>query len=96
MLAIGNYSWLVILLLALFSIVPVISFFGKIFTRYGRDTFLANPLLFIYFVTFGVYAYFFWTSPILIYDYVGLNGIYQKLLYAALCMVPFFERDIPN
>jgi hypothetical protein len=96
MLAIENYTWLTISILAVFSIVPVVSFAGKILKPEGRATFLNNPLIFIYFIIFFAYAYFFWTSPATMYEYLGINYLYQKMIYGALCLVPFFEKDVSS
>ncbi len=96
MLAIGNYDWLIQIMLMIFSAIPVIFFIGKIFTRHGWETLAANPLMFIYFIIFFAYAYFFWMYPEAILDYLGLGLVSQKLIYGALAIVPFFERDIVN
>lgn len=96
MLAIENYDWLIRIFLILFTIVPVMSIIGKIFTKHGRESIAANPLMFLYFIIYFTFAYFFWFKPQLIVDYIGIAPIYQNLIYGAMSLVPFFERDIVN
>jgi hypothetical protein len=78
------------------SFIPVIFLVGKLFTRAGWDSFGAHPIMILYFIVYFAYAYFFWIRPWLIEEYLGINDIYQKLIYGAMCCVPFFEKDIPN
>jgi hypothetical protein len=96
MLAIGNtYNVAHYALMAL-SILPLISFFGTIFTHDGRAGIRANPFIVFYYIIFFTFAYFFWTSPLTIYQYIGLNYLHQKLIYGALCIVPILEKGLPN
>ena len=96
MLAIGNYEWLIVVILGFATIIPVISVFGKIFTRDGRDSLAAHPIMILYFIIFFTYAYYFWYSPLLIEDYIGIGEIYRKLVYGALCFVPFMEKEVSS
>lgn len=97
MISIGKgYGWVTFYILIALSIIPVISFFGHFFTKDGRELLKINPFMILYYIIFFTYAYFFWMYPGLIYDFLGINGIYQKMIYGSLCVIPMLERGIPN
>ncbi len=96
MLAIGNYGNLMFFVMIGLSILPILSFFGHIFTSNGREAIRANPFLGLYYIIFFVFAYFFWIEPILIYEYLGIKYTYQMLIYGSLAIVPILEKGLPN
>lgn len=96
MLATGNVYNITHYCLMALSILPLIAFFGAVFTRDGREALKINPFMIFYYIIFFTFAYFFWTNPVAIFEYININYLYQKILYAALCIVPILEKGIPN
>lgn len=96
MFATGNVGIVTFYALIALSILPVIAFVGAVFTHEGRDGMKANPFMFFYYIIFFIFAYYFWMNPILIYEYLGMKPLYQKLIYGALCIVPILEKGLPN
>ncbi len=96
MLATGNVYQVTHYALMALTILPLISFFGAVLTREGRAGLRANPFMLLYYIIFFTFAYYFWTSPLLIFQYTGINYLYQKLLYGALAIIPILEKGLPN
>jgi len=96
MLATENQSSIILVILLVMSVMPVVSFFGHVFTKEGRESLKINPLLMIYyFLIFPFYSYCFWIKPTLLNDYFGLDFIYRSMLYGVFCCVPILGKDPP-
>jgi hypothetical protein len=96
MFATGNVTTIWLYALMIISLFPIMSCLGHIFTSEGRATLRANPFMGLYYLIFFTFAYFFWLYPNLIHDYIGIGIIFQKVLYASLCIVPILEKGLPN
>ncbi|HCR85186.1 MAG TPA: hypothetical protein DIV86_00755 [Alphaproteobacteria bacterium] len=73
------------------TLLPLVSFFGHIFSEEGRKSLWENKLLMMYFILFFPFAYFYWFDQETIALYTGISGLGLKLTYAIATFAPLLD-----
>lgn len=90
----GSFSYYATYAIAAFvSLMPVVSFFGHIFTSEGRKSLKEMPLLVVYFLLFFPFAYMFWFDLETLQLYMGMQPIWIKVIYVISTFAPLLNTD---